>query len=280
MPTFPTRLGRGPVLIATGAVALVLFGLLLLAGRSGTPASVAQLSPSAAPAAAAPSVEAPPAAQPQARPAEAADKAARPEPTNTRPPTSPVPSKPPAPAAAASGGSADVALADKTADAPLDGAARPAAADPARPRDGGSSATAPAQPALSDPAQRYVDVAQRAAPPHQGQRPGSNWEARVVGDNQGYAVMLIMPLDAGTSNAAFVRAAKERIAAIVNAVFLNDPQVIRVGVIGTFPNQGGAEVPAVSMIVNKAASPRWGQISPTELERIAQSLTVEEPFLR
>ncbi|HEU4322657.1 MAG TPA: hypothetical protein VFS21_05865 [Roseiflexaceae bacterium] len=281
MPTFSTRLGRVPVLIAAGAIALVLFGLLLLASRPSPPPPAAQISPSAPPATVAPSEATLSAAQPAAQ---SADSAARPEPTNTPPPpkASLVASEAPAVAAApsgGSGGSADTASATQAADAPQTEAGLPTIADGVQPRAAGSTTTVPVQAGQAASTQRYIDVAQRVAPPRRGDRPGSVWNARVVDDDQGHAVMLIMPLDAGANNAEFVRAAKERIAAIVNAMFLNDPQVIRVGVIGTFPNQSGTEVPAVSMIVNKAASPRWGQVSPTELEGIAQSLTIEQQFL-
>lgn len=273
MLTFLSRLGRIPVLIVTGIIALILFGLLL-AVRPDSPAPNAQ-TPSVMP----PTVVADMAVQPILS---TTDPVEPPAPTNTLPPTrpaaanSPVADAPPAVVSTATTSANDVA--DPISNTAPTSTARVATTGTIQPSIGDQSSTPATQPTQADPAERYIDVAQRAAPPRQGQRPSSDWEARVIDDDQGHAVMVIMPLDGNANTAAFVRTAKERIAAIVNALFLDDPQIIRVGVIGTFPNQRGAEVPAISLIVNKAASPRWGQVSPSELERIAQSITVAEQF--
>jgi hypothetical protein len=48
--------------------------------------------------------------------------------------------------------------------------------------------------------------------------------------------------------------------------------------VGTYPNSAGQEVPAITLIVAKSASTRWGSVTPVELERVAQSFRVRPEF--
>ncbi|GAB4209173.1 MAG: hypothetical protein OHK0022_39790 [Roseiflexaceae bacterium] len=275
MPTFLTKLGRVPLLIAAGVVAVVLFALLLLGGGSTAPAQIAQTSPSVVPASPAPTQ----AALSTAPTAAAAPTLARSAPTNTLPPSNTTQAESPVPSTVPAGGTTNTTPVVPIADAPQ---SEPVGnSTPAQPSAGSRTATTPAQPApaeQSDQVQRYVSVAQQVSPSKQGQRPGSEWRGEVIKYEPGYGAVIIMPLDAAPTNAEFVRVAKQRIALVVNALFLNDPQIIRVGVVGTFPNERGEELPAVSLVVSKNASPTWGQVSAEELDRIAQSVNVRERY--
>lgn len=132
------------------------------------------------------------------------------------------------------------------------------------------------QTATADGGARYIDMARRAAPGDL--RPGTKWSAQVIPTEDGPAVMLIMPLSSPPSSQSALAAAKQRIADVVNTVFVNDPKAARLGVVGTYPNSAGQEVPAITLIVAKSASTRWGSVTPVELERVAQSFRVRPEF--
>ncbi len=144
--------------------------------------------------------------------------------------------------------------------------------------------------ATTDPTQfsaareRYLAVAQRAAPANSAgvaseAQVAGKWHVRVLDTQDGTAVVVVMPLERKASKAESISLAKQRMTQVVNALFVDDPSIVRLGVIGMFQDDKGQDEVGVSMFIRQAASPQWGSVTLSELERIAQSVYVA-PFWR
>jgi hypothetical protein len=71
-------------------------------------------------------------------------------------------------------------------------------------------------------------------------------------------VQITMPLSVGTTNEQTVRLGKVAIGQVTKALFDNAPELERVSVIGTTPDgPDGAELPAISIVVERAAFAQW-----------------------
>lgn len=136
--------------------------------------------------------------------------------------------------------------------------------------------------ARSDLEAHYLQVAQKAvqssAGPDEGQVYGS-WGIKLVDTDKGRVVIVMMPISRTGSNALLVRDTKAAMAKIVNAIFVDDPSIIRTGVVSTYLGADGMELPAISLFVQHAASPSWGMVAADDLERIAQSVYVHPRLL-
>lgn len=71
-------------------------------------------------------------------------------------------------------------------------------------------------------------------------------------------VQITMPLSVGATNEQTVRLGKVAIGQVTKALFDNAPELERVSVIGTTPDgPDGAESPAISIVVERAAFAQW-----------------------
>lgn len=109
----------------------------------------------------------------------------------------------------------------------------------------------------------------------QGQ-PGGAWKVEIMNLGSGPEAYVTMPLNYALSNEQFVRQAKRTIARVMNAVYVADPSLVRVGVVGTFP-LGDVELPAVSMFAKQDAA-TWGQVSADELEQVADNVDIKPRY--
>lgn len=259
MRTLLTRVGWIPVAIIAVVITIALLALLL-PGRTSTSPATNALNPTAA---------APTSA---ASPSEAASAVSAGQASSPAPQQSPG-AAPGAPSVTA-GGSGGTSGGTSGAGQPAAPSPVPVTPEPTLPLRATQQAAAKA--ATDSEGQRYIDMARKAVP--EAPRPGSAWDVQVIPDEGGTAVMLVMPLSQAPSSVSALGAAKQRIADVVNAVFVNDSKVVRVGVVGTYQNSTGREAPAISLIVRKAASPRWGSVTPAELERLAQNLYISAEF--
>ncbi len=135
----------------------------------------------------------------------------------------------------------------------------------------------------SDLEAHYLQVAQQAvlssAGPGQGQVYGK-WGIKLVDTDKGRVVIVTMPISRTGGNALLVQDTKTAMAKIVNAIFVDDPSIIRTGVVSTYLGSDGTELPAVSLFVQHAASPSWGAVAIDDLEQIAQSVYVHPQLLK
>lgn len=113
-------------------------------------------------------------------------------------------------------------------------------------------------------------------------RPIQEWRANVIETDAGKpaAVAIVIPIDVAATSADLMQQAKERLAIVVNALFVADLDLERVGIIATFQAADGEMRPGISLFVQRSASPAWGAVSASELERIAQSIYVQPDLLR
>ena len=256
MRTLLTRVGWAPLTIIAVVITIALLTLVLPRRTSISPATDAANPTAVLDSSVAPTTSGPTAGS--------VAQAASP------PPSSPIPA--PTSAGSSAGGSADSGPASTAST----GGAQPTVASASAQVQAEPTPPAAATQQVAVQTATYIDMARKAAPA--APRPGSNWDVQVIPTEDGPAVMLIMPLSQPPSNTSALTAAKQRITDVVNMVFVNDSKVVRLGVVGTYQNSAGKEVPAISLIVRKSASPRWGSITPSELERLAQNFYISAEF--
>lgn len=158
-----------------------------------------------------------------------------------------------------------------TQTAPAPSTATPTARAPAE--------TPPPPAATAAPEQRYIAIAQDAALADIRAAmgvPAGAWTASVIDLGAGPELELRMPLNPAGDNAQFVRLAKQTIAQVINALFVDDPALARVVVIGTFPDQAG-ESPAVSIAVKRGAA-SWGSATVADIEAAAEFVNVKPEY--
>lgn len=108
--------------------------------------------------------------------------------------------------------------------------------------------------------------------------PEGEWRSITIDSDSDTSLVVVLPLDRKPTNEEFVRIAKQEIVEVINTLFVDEPTLARVGVVGTFPGDEGNEVPAISIIVNRSASSEWGNLGVAEVEAIAQSMEVKPQF--
>lgn len=138
-----------------------------------------------------------------------------------------------------------------------------------------------AQPTpTAGPEDRYLAIAQGAALPSirpaMGM-PAGEWRASVINAGEGPELELRAPLNPAGSNDQFVRLAQQNIAQIVNALFVADPALARVVVIGTLP-ENEQELPAVSLAVRRDAAPEWGAVVSADLVVLAEFVDIKPEY--
>lgn len=103
--------------------------------------------------------------------------------------------------------------------------------------------------------QRYLSIAQDGAlPVVRSGAPKGEWKVDVLGPT----VRIDYPMTIGMSNEQTVRQAKLQGAGIVKRLFDAEPALSRVNVVGTLPDgANGAELAAVSLVVERAAYAAW-----------------------
>ena len=141
------------------------------------------------------------------------------------------------------------------------------------------TATPAPPPATQTPKERYITIAQGSALPLVRDRDMSDgeWEASVINAGDGPELELRVPLSMALSNEQFVRQARRNIALIVNALFVAEPDLFRITVIGTFPDQG-PELPAVSLFVYRSKSNDWGTVTADQLDGLAEWVDIKPRF--
>lgn len=142
----------------------------------------------------------------------------------------------------------------------------------------GLSSAPPAPPPT--PESRYLSIAQEAAGPsiRTAAHGEGAWKAELLNVGEGPELTLTMPLNQALSNEQFVRLAKQRIGQVVNALFVSDPALVRVTVIGTFPQEPGNELPAVSLFVRHDLVPSWGSATVAELEASGATFDIKPRY--
>ncbi len=63
----------------------------------------------------------------------------------------------------------------------------------------------------------------------------------------------------------------------MGALFTADPNLVRVGVIGTYPT-GDQELPAVTVWAKRTATEDWSALSGTQLDRVAESMDIKPRY--
>jgi hypothetical protein len=104
--------------------------------------------------------------------------------------------------------------------------------------------------------QKYLSLAQDGliTPIVRMGRPAGEWKALLIDAGD---VQITMPLTVGMPEET-VRLGKMAIAQVTKALFDNAPELERVTVIGTTPDgPDGAELPAISIVVERAAFAQW-----------------------
>lgn len=127
---------------------------------------------------------------------------------------------------------------------------------------------------------QYLATARKAALPDIRDAlgvPSGEWSIDVMNLGAGPETHVRMPLNPANSNEQFVRLAKQSIARVINALFVSDPALARVVVIGTFPTGQAGELPAVSIAV-KRGSADWGIVPIDELVSIADFVDIKPRY--
>lgn len=138
----------------------------------------------------------------------------------------------------------------------------------------------PAPAPTASPEDRYLAIAQDAAMPSIRSAmgmPAGEWKASVINVGEGPELELRAPLNPATNNDQLVRLAQQNIAQIINALFVADPALARVVVIGTLP-ENGQEMPAVSLAVRRDAAPEWGAVVPADLATLAEFVDIKPDY--
>jgi hypothetical protein len=138
-------------------------------------------------------------------------------------------------------------------------------APPAAPTDRPEPTLTREPPGVPTDADVYLSIAKTAAGPiaREDAIPDSAWSARTVlpGD-----ISVTMPLPLGRSNDQTVRLGKQMMSQVVNALFVQVPELTQVNVIGTTPLNG--EAPAISIVVPRGAAP-WGTMTVEAIGELA-----------
>lgn len=127
----------------------------------------------------------------------------------------------------------------------------------------------------------YVDLAKETLTSRrrtEGELPEGEWRSITVDADSDTSLVIVLPLAQKSTHEEFVRVAKQEIVDVINTLFVDEPSLARVGVVGTFPGEEGNEVPAISIIVDRSASSEWGNLGVAEVEAIAQSIEVKPQF--
>ncbi len=129
--------------------------------------------------------------------------------------------------------------------------------------------------------QKYVSIVQQVVVPAESLvQPEDTWSVRTT-DINGHGVLVTLPLqpDVGLSNAELVQAAKEMIAAAINALFVANPDLDRAVVVCAMPDSRGQNIPIVSISIQRAVVDNWGTVPLSTIEANAQGVFVELAML-
>jgi hypothetical protein len=126
---------------------------------------------------------------------------------------------------------------------------------------------------------RYIAIAKEAALPLiRIDMPDGEWKASVINAGKGQELQLTMPLNEAFDNEQFVRLAKQSMAQVFNALFVSDPDLVRIAIIGTYPRTGSVELPSVSIAIQRSAFAEWGTVLRDEIDQRAEFVDIKEPY--
>lgn len=139
----------------------------------------------------------------------------------------------------------------------------------------------PATAASEAVRQEYVSIIQQVVDPTESlAQPEDTWGIQTT-DINGYGVLVTLPLksDVTLPNDELVQEAKEMIAAAINALFVANPDLDRVGVVCSMPDASGQNIPIVSIFIQRAVVDNWGTVPLRTIEANAQGMFVEPALL-
>ncbi len=134
----------------------------------------------------------------------------------------------------------------------------------------------------------YLDVARQSVQTAMNEQTATsdetNWHIWVTDDRTSKfpVIMVTLPLERSNaqSDEEFVLAAKETLLQVINTLVLDDPNITRIGAVGTFPNADGKVLPAVSLIIHKTKGQEWTPMAIDDLHQMVHTLYVRLEFMQ